>query len=156
MTELKKIRGITLVEILIVISILAFLAAAASVPFSSFRAAQALNSSAADLVSLLKDARSAAVSSKDSSQYGVHFETARAVYFKGSVWSEPSSTNREISLDSTVSASLISLAGGGSDVIFEQLTGETSQYGTIEVSLKSNPSKKKTITILRTGVVSHN
>ncbi len=155
MAKIKSKSGLTLVEILIVIAVLAILTAVVAVPFSSFREAQAVNSSAALLVSFLKDARSAAVSSKGSSQYGVHFETARAVSFKGVAWSEPSPDNREIPLDSTVSISLISLAGGGSDVLFEQLTGETSQYGTIEVSSKANPSKKKVITILQSGVASH-
>jgi len=49
----------------------------------------------------------------------------------------------------------ITLAGGGSDVIFNRLTGETSQNGVITLSSPST-AQIKTVTVYKTGVVESN
>ena len=120
-------------------------------PFSSFRDIQILNSTSLQIVSLLNDARMASTASKESSRYGVHFESGRAVYFKGGTFSEPSPYNKEIKLDNSIHISPITLAGGGSDVVFEQLTGETQNYGNVILQSKASATKQKTITISQIG-----
>lgn len=147
--------GFTALELLIVIAVMLLLFALATVPFASFREAQVLNAAASELTALLSEARSAAVASKESSEYGVHFESMRGVYFKGTSFSEPSSYNKEMVLDRAIEISAVSLAGGGSDVVFEMLTGETAQYGTVTLRSKANASKQKIITVGRTGAASH-
>ncbi|MEK7558366.1 MAG: prepilin-type N-terminal cleavage/methylation domain-containing protein [Patescibacteria group bacterium] len=149
-------RGVTAVELLLVLSVLAIIFTIAISPFSSFRDTQSLNSAAIQIVSLLNEARSATVASKESSQYGVHFEIGRAVYFKGTMFSEPSSYNKEIILDASIEVSVITLEGGGNDVVFEQLTGETSNYGSITLEAKGSAGRQKKITVFRTGISTHN
>ena len=148
-------KGVTAVELLVVLIVLSIVFSIALKPFSKFKDNQSLNSNVVQIVSLLNDARSATVSSKESSQYGVHFESGRAVYFKGNSFSEPSSYNREIILDSSLQISTISLNGSGSDVVFEQLTGETNNYGSVVFEAKSSTTSKKTINITQTGISNH-
>ncbi|MEK7581808.1 MAG: prepilin-type N-terminal cleavage/methylation domain-containing protein [Patescibacteria group bacterium] len=149
-------RGVTAVELLIVLAILAIIFTIAISPFSSFRNVQSLNSASIQIVSLLNEARSATISSKESSQYGVHFETGRAVYFKGTTFSEPSSYNKEIILDGSIKISAINLQGSGSDVVFQQLTGETLYYGSIILEAKGDTNRQKRITVFETGISNQN
>ena len=102
------------------------------------------------------------LSSKDFSQYGVHFEEQKVVLFKGAIFTEPNSNNKEVKISSPVEIYNISLNGGGSNVVFQKLTGKTNEYGTIsfqspEISgcLPGAPSIKKIITIQSSGSFSY-
>ena len=151
-------KGFTLFEMIIVISFIILLAMIAIPSLSSFRKEQALKNTTDDIISLLDKAQSDTQISKNSTTYGVHFETNRAVYFVGSSFSEPNANNIQIDFDSTVNipSGGLSLNGGGSDVVFARLTGDTIGYGTIIVSLVSDATKQKTITINKTGIISSN
>ncbi len=152
----KSGAGFTAIEILIAIVVIGVVFSVAMGPLKSFRDAQVIASDTENLLSLLKEARSQTVFSKNSSQYGVHFESERAVLFQGTVFDEPNANNKEFRLNSNLSISNWSLNGGGQDVVFERLTGKTSQFGIVTTSLKNNPSKIKTITISETGIAGSN
>jgi Tfp pilus assembly protein FimT len=146
-------RGVSALEILIAISIATALTIFVVSTFSGFKSNQELNSSVEIGISLLQDARSKTLSSKDASQYGVHFELGKAVLFKGTVYSAVDPNNDDVLISQNVEISGISLQGGGSEVIFKRLTGETDQYGTITFRLKSNTANTKIITVIATGIV---
>ena len=55
-------------------------------------------------------------------------------------------------LNSLVSLGNITLSGGGTDVIFKRLTGQTDQAGSLKVFLKASPETLYTISISATGV----
>ncbi len=157
--KILKNKGISVMEILIVISIIVILASIVVLNLSQFRREQALQNTTSDLISLLNEARNNTISSKNSTNYGVHFESARAVSFIGGTFTETVSTNKQIDIDSSVSIPAsggISLNGGGSDVIFTRISGDTLNYGTIIVRLTSDATRQKIITINKTGVVSSN
>src|SRR5258708_2686684 len=139
-------KGLTAIELLLAVIILSIIFMVILGPFARFRDAQAVNSAVEQVNSLLNQARSATLSGKESSQYGVHLEAGRAVYFKGATFAEPSSYNKEITLDSIVNISSINLAGGGSDVVFDQLTGETPEYGSFVIRSKASTTQK-TVTV---------
>jgi prepilin-type N-terminal cleavage/methylation domain-containing protein len=152
-------QGFTLIELLAVVAIIGVLVAVVISSLSTFRSRQALKNTTDDIISLINDARVKTISSVNSTNYGVHIESARLVEFSGATFVNGSSSNRQIDIDSSVtipSSGGINLSGGGSDVIFTRLSGDTSNYGTIVVQLSSNSSVKKTITINQTGVVSVN
>lgn len=152
-------RGITVLELIIVISIIAVLSAIIFLNLSKFRSEQSLQGTTSDIISLLNKARTDTISSKNSTNYGVHFETNRAVLFTGSSFTEPNVTNEQINLDSSVLIPVsggINLNGGGSDVIFTRISGDTANYGTIIVRLSSDATRQVTITINKTGIVSSN
>ena len=63
------------------------------------------------------------------------------------------SGNEEYVLHHSVAITNTSLTGGSLDVLFQRLTGETSNYGTIRVSLISDPNQYHIISINQTGFV---
>jgi len=146
-------NGFTLLEILIVISIILVIVVMGASSLPSFRTTTELNSSAEDGMSLLLNARSKTLSSHEESQFGVHFETDRVVLFKGTAYSSTSPDNKIVLFPARISLSTTTLAGGGNDVLFKRLTGETDNYGTIVLRLTSDASTTKTIRIEKTGVV---
>lgn len=149
-------KGITALELLMVVAIMAILAAIVVSPFAQFRNSKVLDTAGENALSILTKARGNTLSSKNSYQYGVHFESSQVVLFRGATYS-PSDVNNEIVvLDSALEISSISLTGAGSDVLFDRLTGKTSQDGTIIIRIKSDISKTRTITVNATGVVSAN
>lgn len=147
-------RGLTSIELLIVIAVLVLVTTAIYGPLRTFRDAEVVNSAVEQTISLLNEAKSASVSSKELSQYGVHFEAYRAVLFKGASFAEPSSYNKELRFDAALTAST-SLSGGASDIVFAIYNGEPSAWGSVTVSTKDG-SKQSIISISRTGVISRN
>ncbi len=154
-----KNKGISIMEILMVISIIGIMTIVVVPNLSKFRNEQNLNNATQDVISLLNKARSNTISSLNSINYSVHFESSRVVYFVGSVFNNGDATNYSIDFDSSVNIPAIggiSLNGGGSDVIFARISGETANYGTIIIRLTSDVTRQKTITISKTGSVSSN
>lgn len=149
-------RGLTAIELVIVFGIMGILVSIVTTSFSGFRNNSILSVETENIVSLISQARTDTLSSKDDTVYGVHFETDRAVLFKGTTFTEPSADNIEIELDQKVELSTISLNGGGDDVVFKRLSGKTDEHGTITISLTDNASSSRMISIYTTGLVDVN
>lgn len=145
-------KGFTLLEILITLAIVVILSAIIIVPFSNFRASKLLEVTSNEVVSLLVQARADTISSKNASQYGVHFEASRVVLFAGDTFVDGNPGNFELSIDPVLQISNITLAGSGSDVIFERITGSTAQPGTVMLGVVADASQFKIITIDPAGV----
>ncbi|MBM2817581.1 MAG: seg [Parcubacteria group bacterium] len=149
-------KGFTAIEFLITLSILAILTTIVFTSMSRFRNGKALQAVVEDILSLLDEGRADTLSAKNSYAYGVHFESSEIALFRGVAYSSSDSTNKTVDIDGAVEISNISLAGGGSDVLFQRLTGKTGQSGTVTIRLKSDTSKTKTILIEASGVASAN
>jgi len=147
-----SVCGFTLLEILMTIAIFTIITVIIVAPLSDFRASRVLDAGVEDVVTILNEARIDTLSSKNNSQYGVHFESTRMVLFKGTTFVEPDSNNKEVLFDSALEMPSILLNGSGVDVVFERLSGSTNQYGTIVLRVKNNPSTSITITIEQTGI----
>ena len=150
-------KGTTLIEILVIVVIIIIISSLALFSLSSFEKEQALRGTTIDIITLLNKARQNTLSSVNSTNYSVHFDTDKVVLFSGSVYSPSNSSNEIINFNSSIiipSSGGINI-GGGDDVTFERLTGETVG-GTIIVRLVTDATKTKTITINKTGVVSSN
>ena len=148
----RKANGFTLVELLIVLSILALLIGITLTTFISFRKSQSLALDVQTITSVLRQARNQTLSSKNASVYGVHFSQGVVTLFTGATYTVGAATNEDFNLSGADTIVTISLAGGGSDVVFIRLTGETVQNGTIVVSSPST-SQAKTVTIYKTGLI---
>ncbi len=155
MSSLKRslAAGITLVELLIVIAIFLVLLVLTTRTFSSANANKALDTETQHVVAELNRARSLTLASKNKRAYGVHFATTSLTTYVGPTYEVGSSTNDVILLNGSVQIASTSFAGGGSKVLFERLTGETANVGTIIISLVSNASSTRTVTIYGTGLV---
>ncbi len=124
--------------------------------FSPLNRGEALQLEADKIVSLLGKARAETLAAKGGAQYGIHFEERKIVLFAGATYSASDAGNRLQALHSDAKISAVSLSGGGSDIIFQKLTGKTAQRGTITLALVSDASRTKVITITATGIAYSN
>jgi prepilin-type N-terminal cleavage/methylation domain-containing protein len=153
-SNVKPRKGFTLIELLVVVAILAVLGALIAVSMARYTRTQALAGVLGAVVSQLEDARSRTLSSQGGSQYGVHLETGGATLFRGDTYDQNDPLNETTPLDSRVTLA-VSLSGGGEDVVFERLTGETEDHGTAVLTIAAPAALSKTITIQETGVISN-
>lgn len=147
-------RGFTLLEIVIVIIVLATLMAVITGAFSRFNQTQALRVSAEEVVSLLAEARALTLASKGGFVYGVHFATRTATLFQGATFVPNDPSNEEFELPDSVHMLSASISGGGDVVVFERLSGKTSENGTVTFALVADVSRIRVITIDGTGLTS--
>ncbi len=144
----------TAVEIMVVIAVLGVLLMIVIPQFSNIRENQVLKSTVADVLSSIDKARAETLSSLNSSQYGVYFQSDKIVIFKGTSYSALDTTNNEItSITAPANISNISLLNSGSNVYFNRLTGAPNTTGTVTIS---STHYSKIVTIYATGVVSSN
>lgn len=148
-------RGFTVLEILIVITVFVVMAGIVTVSLSRYTRAQAVTGAATALVSELEDARSRTLASRGGVQYGVHLEDGSITLFRGETYDPNSAQNEVTSLDPRVTLTP-SLASGGADIVFERLSGETDDHGTIVVALASDAAFARTIILQQTGLISYN
>jgi Tfp pilus assembly protein FimT len=146
-------KGITVAELLVVVAVIGFFALIILPKFSQIRENSVLKSAIDDVLSSIDKAKNETLSSLNSSEYGVHFQSYQVIIFKGKVFSAGASDNESISITTPASISSISLTGGVSDMYFNRLYNAPSVTGTITIS---TPSFSKIITIYPTGVVSSN
>ena len=146
-------KGFTILETFIVLSITTLLIVIVLPSFQAMRNNQVLKATASEVVSALNEARSQSLSSVDSSEYGIHFESDEIIIFKGTTFSSLDPDNENISITSPASISSINLTGGAVDVYFDRLSGAPNKTGTITISVSPF---SKIITISATGAVSMN
>jgi len=150
-----KNRGFTLIEIIVVLAIGAFLTGFVALSFSKVNEHEVLNTNSDLIVSILNEARSMTLSSVGDTGYGVHFDTDQVVLFRGTSYSSGAATNLPTTLNSRVALRNISF-GGGNNVVFNRLTGATAQSGTLQIYLKSATTTYKTISVSGTGISERN
>lgn len=148
-----KQKGFTLLEIVIVISITMLMVGFTISSFRLLNQSQALSKNADTMGTILREARSMTLSSKNGTQYGVHLETNQAVIFTGAVYSSTTPSNLYYPLNSLGTISSINLTSSSTEVVFDRLTGDTPQSGTIILNLLNNPSSTRTINVSSTGLI---
>ena len=147
-----KNSGVTMIEFIGVFAILVILSTVTLTTFIHFRNNQSLDKDTETIVETLEQARNQTLSSQNASQYGVHITSSKVTLFTGSSYTNGASGNIDVPLTSSDAIVTITLTGGGGDVVFQRLTGETTQDGTVVIS-SSSIGKTRTITIFKTGVV---
>lgn len=151
----KLSAGFTMLEMLIVISVIALLLTAVIPSFLNFRRSSLLNTETMDFVTLVNRARLLSVSSKNDSQYGVHLEAGRAVLFMGPTYSASSPSNETHVFPTAITLSNIIINGGGVEVLFEKVTGATIQNATTTL-LVAGTTASTTLLIFPTGIITTN
>ena len=152
----SRARGFTLVEIIIAIGIIVTLASIVALNLGTFRETQGISNASDEIIALVNQARSRTLAADGGTNYGVHFDTQDAVLFAGSSYTPDTTGNITVTLDPSVEIDSVDLAGGGQDVVFDMLTGETEEYGTIAVRRLPDTVGEKTLTIEKTGAISQN
>ena len=143
-------RGFMLIELIIVLTIITILVSITVSSFSTVGGSEALDTSVMSTISVLNEARSSAISSKDASDYGVRILNDKLISFKDSFGTLNSET--VISNLVTISTS----TGIGTDIIFKNVSGSTNASGTITITVLNDSSKNSLIKIYSTGVIEKN
>lgn len=148
----KKKGGFTLIELIVVVAILVVISGIIISAFVVFNHSQAVDKDTEMVVETLRLARSQTLASKNATQYGVHFSPLSITLFSGSSYVASASTNVVFSLHSGDTISSVTIPAGGEDVIFDRLTGATTDAGTVTVS-SADLSLSKSVTIYSTGLI---
>lgn len=145
---LKNSRGFTVVETLIVLTILVILFSLLLSVFFNLADYRALERDCAEIRAYLEEARIYTQSSKLESSYGVYFNTDEIELFRGDSWATKEEILKTHQFNRSVSVSNTSL-GGANEVIFYRLFGEPSVYGEIKVS---GPKREIVINLFSSGI----
>ena len=132
MKSFFKEKGFTLIELLIVIAIIGIITSIVTLSFLEQTKTRSIQGEALSVLAILDQARSLAMSSKENTDFGVNISTSTLTLFKGSSYNQNDSSNSNESVAGGIELVNISLNGGGSQIVFERLTGQTLNYGTIK------------------------
>lgn len=149
-------QGITALEILAVVAVLAIIFKIIIPQFAKSREQAVLKSAVNDTLSSIDKARGETLSSLNSSSYGVHFQSDKVIIFKGTVFSVGDVNNETISIVTPASITNVTLggvSGTSGDFYFNRLSGAPSSSGTITLS---STSLSRVVTLSATGVASSN
>lgn len=148
-------KGLTLIEVLISIGIIALLGTMVLLSFTGYRQRQVLESSARSIAAILRDTNQKAVNQDQGKEWGMHFERAlsgRDFYavFNGLAYLTPIQI-----VYLPASLRFIDPASGSKEIIFEKLTGLPSVATTITIALTSNPETFQTVIVDGVGKVQY-
>ena len=148
-------RGFTLVELLIIVAIISILFSVSILAFRNFQRESDLTDSAEEIINILRLAQNKTLASKEASKWGVYFNLSAVPYqytlFKGIDYlSRDNSFDEIYKLPKGVEIFATDL-GGGQEVIFDRITGKTSQFGSVSLRLKVDISKTRIIYIENSG-----
>lgn len=146
---IPTIKGVSLLEIIITISVLLMLGSISVSVFSDLSNSTSLDKDANIIASYIDRARGEAIDSVFSVPHGVYLESDKISIFSGTTYSIGDlESYYDVSSKSSISS--IDLTGGVTSFYFEKLTGIPSATGTITVS---SDDGSRLITIYGTGVV---
>lgn len=143
----KFAKGFSAIEIIIVIAIISILFGFAIFSFKNAGERQFLDKTVLLVVSILNEAKSLAISSKNFSDYGVRIENDKIVFFEGVY----GNNNKDYPFSSLVGVSLS--PGFNNDIIFKNVNGSANASGTISLFLKSNPLEYSEVNVSYTGII---
>lgn len=145
-------RGFTLVELIVVISIMVSLLGFITISLVKSQQTASLTSTEEILVAELKQQQLKSMigdteGRASSDSYGIHFDSNRYVTFHGTTYSSGESSNSVFNLDNN-----LQFENGGFDVIFSRISGEIAIPLVIELQDNTN-SQLKRIHLNRYGVI---
>ena len=144
-------RGLTLAEVIVVVAILVMVVGIMLFSLTDFRRTQLLSGTTEQLIGLLNEARSRTLAAVEGAQHGVHLSANQLQLFQGVTYAG-GTVKQTLAIDPALTLAY-SLNGGVGDIIFQKLTGKTNQYGTATLSLASDSTKNRVISIESTGLV---
>ncbi|MFY9457917.1 MAG: prepilin-type N-terminal cleavage/methylation domain-containing protein [Candidatus Spechtbacterales bacterium] len=148
-------KGFTLIEILVVLAVSAVLVGISGGVYTSFNKRSGVDLEARKLESVLNLARNRTLASDGERSFGVHMDNYLDEYmlFPGIAYVASDPENEKFEMPPQIDLSAIQLGGGGSDIIFDRLTGTTSQFGSVVIQNVSDTSNSVTICIASSGAI---
>jgi Tfp pilus assembly protein FimT len=150
----KKNKGFMLIQLVIGIVVIGILSSVVALSLTENLHQQALDNSVDEVSALINEARSRTVAGDQGVAYGVHLEATQAVLFSGATYTPGDTSNWTVTLDRSIQIDSITLNGGGSEILFERLYGDTANDGTFIVKTLTGKYREKTVTVTKVGAVS--
>lgn len=158
---MKSSKGFTLVELLIVLTVLSIVSSSLVVAFYTLTRKTDLDTSRDNIISTLNIAKNKTLASEGADQYGVYFDDSSSdtssdphkyILFQGSSYADASFEEIH-DLPATVEISSISFSGVGDEVVFSRLEGNTNNNGSITIKF-SITGETRTIYVYSSGGIS--
>jgi prepilin-type N-terminal cleavage/methylation domain-containing protein len=146
-------QGFTLIELLVAIGITALIVGIALANFGRYQAQRSVEGALEITLAQITRAHLDTISSRNDIAYGARLESDRVTYFAGATYNGGDARNITQLLPYGTEIVSIALAGGGSDIMFKRVTGDTNQPGTFIIRSKSYTDIMKTITINGVGSI---
>ncbi|MFH1462511.1 MAG: prepilin-type N-terminal cleavage/methylation domain-containing protein [bacterium] len=128
----KNGAGFTLVELLLVLGILALLMVVSLPLAADFYNNQQFDAQEQGIVQALRRAQSKAMAQELDSQFGVYIAFNQYILFKGSSYE-----GRDANFDETFDLPGSFQVSGLSEIVFDKLTGATSDTGTVTLTINN-------------------
>ncbi len=145
-------QGFTLIEIVLGIAISAIILGLVLFGFANYRQREILKVATAEVVSVLRQARSKTLVAEGDSAYGVHFDRDQVVLFAGSNYLSADPANEISVLPTEIGLATTSL--GVNQVVFDRLSGQADSAGTLYVYWRSEVAASTTVIISEAGIIS--
>lgn len=147
MKQKKLLKGYTLIEVLLTVSLMVLLVGISIPIYQNFQILNELDSAVNLTVRSLRSAQLQAQSVQLDSQWGVSFVSNTVTIYKGATYA-----TRDATYDQSYSIPVNVTVTGVSDIAYTQVFGDTSTTGTITFT---NFNKVKTIVINSKGALTY-
>lgn len=145
----RKSKGFSVVELIAAIAIVGVLSAVVIASFSSVYEGRSLELDTHAVTVMLEEARTRTIAARDREAHGVYFTATTSTLFAGTYSAgDPDNEVFNVSNGITIGTAL---SGGGSTIMFDRITGRTSNFG--DVVLNQGSSASTTISVQATGLI---
>lgn len=145
----KKNRGISIIEVLVVIAIMGILTSISVSVFRSLANNESLDKETEIILSYINRTRSNAINSLNLEEQGVVFASSSVkIYYGNNPLANSTSTTYTLSSHNIISN--VDLSNNLTNFYFYKLSGEPSATGTI--TIQNSDGQQKTIVIYGTGL----
>lgn len=149
--SLRFQRGITIIEVLLVVSLISILASLLVPVYQSFQITRQLDSKSNEILSSLREAQNKAMGSEGDGRWGVYFVSGAGgdfIIYKGDSYAARD-PDYDITNDVPETLTLTYSLGGAAEVNFEKLRGTPDAVGS--VTMTSATGESMTININEVG-----
>lgn len=151
----KKLhKAFTLIEIIIVFAIVIFIVAGLAIPVTQFLEDSALDSHSQDIVYQMKKAKSYALMNLQASNWGIHFDydENRYSFFRGDTYHQFPASYIHFPIPEKLKFQNILFNRGNPEVVFQKNTGNTLDFGSIQIYNIHKPNNPYTLSVNALGV----
>ncbi|MBP9718556.1 hypothetical protein KBD59_04660 [Candidatus Gracilibacteria bacterium] len=148
----KNKTAFSSLEIIITISIIAVAFTFSMLFYQTSQLRADLNTQTALIISHVRLAQSNAASGATDQPMGIHFAADSFTTYIGPVYDPNSASNVVVTLPSTLTITAITLAGGGSNILFTSPQGQTVNSGSFTL-YSSSLDTSNIITITSLGTI---
>lgn len=152
--KINSQQGFSLIEFIIVFVLIGIITAFATPVLLRSFVENELKNSQFRVVDDLRRAQAFSMFKRRNKQWGVHFATNSFTFFEGATYNPTDPDNEVTNLSPTITLTGITINGGGADIVFNKVYGDTSNYGTI-ILTEANTSTTRSVTVNEVGMVDY-